>query len=133
MPHFFTIARQSGMVGWLFAILVLVPNLSMSALFGFGRKSSGGCCSPSSAHASPGKPIGKVSHYYDKLGVAIIDLKAALVKGDKVKFTRGEEEFEQVIDSMQLEHQDIEKAGKGKSVGVKVVQRVREGAEVYKM
>ena len=104
--------------------------------FGFGsktKKSSCASCKPAARSRPAGKPIGRVSHYYDKLGVAIVDLKSPLCKGDMVKFVRGEEEFEQSIDSIQLEHASIEKAGKGKSVGVKVSKKVHEGAEVYKM
>ena len=43
--------------------------------------------------------IGKVTHYYDKIGVAIVELNGTLSVGEKVKFTRGGEDlFEQAVD-----------------------------------
>lgn len=78
--------------------------------------------------------VGKVTHYFDKLSVAIVELSSALGVGDKLKFVRGGEElFEQTVDSMQVEHTKIESAKKGQSVGLKVNQEVKEGAEVYKL
>lgn len=76
------------------------------------------------------KPIGKVIHYYDKIGVAIVALQKALKVGDVVLFQRGELEFAQPIDSMQVEHASIPKAKKGDEVGIKVAQPVKEGALV---
>ncbi|OGM31070.1 hypothetical protein A2630_00185 [Candidatus Woesebacteria bacterium RIFCSPHIGHO2_01_FULL_44_10] len=78
--------------------------------------------------------VGRVSHYYDKLGVAIIDLTGALSVGDKVVFERGGEElFSETVGSIQIEHDQVESAGKGDIVGVKVNEVVKEGAEVYKL
>ena len=78
--------------------------------------------------------IGKVTHYYDKIGVAIVELDAGLAVGDKVKFIRGGEElFEQAVESIQVEHEKIEKAGKGDVVGIKAKEAMKEGAEVCKI
>lgn len=77
--------------------------------------------------------IGKVVHYYDKLGVAIIELSAPLKVGDTMKIKHGEEEFEQQVVSMQVEHATVDSAKKGESVGVKVDQPTKEGATVYKV
>jgi len=76
------------------------------------------------------KKIGKVTHYYGNIGVAIIELSAKLSAGDKVKFGDGEGEFEQTIESMQIDHKDIPSAKKGDMIGVKVDEKVSEGAEV---
>lgn len=77
-------------------------------------------------------PIGKVVHYYDKLGVAIIDLASGGLKvGDEVKFKRGDEEFSQKVESLQVEHQDVEKVKKGDSFGVKVDKPTKVGTQVY--
>lgn len=78
--------------------------------------------------------IGKVTHFYDKIGVAIIELTSDLASGDKIKFERGGEElFEQVVDSIQIEHNKLDSAKKGDVVGLKVSETVKEGAEVYKL
>jgi len=76
------------------------------------------------------KPVGKVTHYYGKSEVAIIELAAPLKVGDKIKFEGHGSDFEQTVDSMQIEHQDVEQAKKGDVIGVKVGNKVREGAMV---
>lgn len=77
-------------------------------------------------------PVGKVVHYYDKLGVAIIDLnKGGLKVGDEVKFKRGEEEFTQKVESLQVDHKEVDSVKKGDSFGVKVDQPTKVGTEVY--
>lgn len=78
------------------------------------------------------KPVGKVVHYYDKLGVAIVDLDSGGLKvGDQVKFKRGDEEFTQAVDSLQVEHQAVDVVKKGDSFGLKVSQATKPGTEVY--
>lgn len=76
--------------------------------------------------------VGKVVHYFNKAGVAIIELSAPLAVGDVIKFRKGDEEFEIAVDSMEVEHEKVEKGEKGDSVGVKVPQKAKEGAEVVK-
>ena len=78
--------------------------------------------------------IGSVSHYYDKIGVAVVELTADLTVGDKIKFVRGGEDlFEQAVDSIQMEHDKVDSAKKGQGVGLKVDQVIKDGAEVYKV
>jgi len=78
--------------------------------------------------------IGKISHYYDKIGVAVIDVFKKLSVGDKIKFVRkGEDLFEQEVDSIEYEHKKIDSAKKGDSVGLKVAQPLKPGVEVYKV
>ena len=78
--------------------------------------------------------IGKVTHYYDKIGVAVVELTASLGKGDKIMFERGGEElFEQTVDSIQVEHEKKDSARKGDTIGLKIDAQVKEGAEVYKV
>ena len=78
--------------------------------------------------------VGKVTHYYDKIGVAVVKLDGALAVGDKIKFVRGGEDiFEQSVESIQIEHEKKDSAVKGEIVGLKVEQDVKEGAEVYKI
>lgn len=78
------------------------------------------------------KSIGKVVHFYDKLGVSIIDLSSGGLKvGDEIKFKRGEEEFNQKIESLQVEHESVDSVKKGDSFGVKVDKPTKPGTEVY--
>jgi putative protease len=79
------------------------------------------------------KLIGKIAHYFNKIGVAVVDLQGVLSIGDEIIIERkGGEEFTQKVKSMQIEHEKVEKAGKGQSVGLKTEQIVREGDLVYK-
>ena len=75
-----------------------------------------------------GKEIGKVTHWYDKIGVAVVNLKGALKVGDKVKVKRGDEEYEDTVASMQLDHKDISSAKKGDDAAIKLSQKAKEGS-----
>ena len=78
--------------------------------------------------------IGKVTHFYDKIGVAVVELSANLKKGDTIKFERGGEElFEQEVGSIQIEHEKKDSAKKGETIGLKTDEEVKEGAEVFKV
>jgi hypothetical protein len=74
---------------------------------------------------------GKVIHFYDKILVAVIKLEKALKVGDKVKFMHGEKEFEQTIESMQLEHVQVQAGKKGQEIAVKVDKKTSSGTLVY--
>lgn len=78
------------------------------------------------------KQIGKVIHFYDKIGVAAIDLTAALKVGDTITIGEGDDAFEQKVESMQIEHDKVEKAKKGDSIGIKVDQSITGKAKVFK-
>ena len=80
-----------------------------------------------------GKLIGEVTHYFGKIGVAVLKLSDTLRVGDTIKITDGEVEFTQPVDSMQIEHQNVQEAKSGELVGLKVSQKVKEGYKVYKM
>lgn len=78
------------------------------------------------------KQMGKVVHYYDKLGVAIVDLGSGSLKvGDEVKFKRGDEEFAQKIESLQVDHVNVDSVKKGDSFGLKVDKPTKVGTEVF--
>lgn len=76
--------------------------------------------------------VGKITHFYSKISVAVIQLTAPLSVGDTILIKGDTTNFEQTIDSMQIEHQNIQKAEAGKAVGLKVKDRVRPGDTVYK-
>lgn len=78
--------------------------------------------------------IGHVSHYFSDISVGIIEVtNTPLQVGDKVRIRGQTTDFVQKISSMQFQHQPVEKAELGKSVGIKVEQRVREHDKVYKV
>ncbi len=77
--------------------------------------------------------IGKVTHYYPKISVAVIELKAPLSIGERILIRGATTNFEQVVESMQIEHKDVQKAEAGQSVGIKVKEKVRENDRVYRL
>jgi translation initiation factor IF-2 len=80
------------------------------------------------------KLIGKITHYFGKIGVAVIEItEGELKSGDMIHLKGGDRDFDQKVDSMQVEHQAVEMAKQGESVGLKVDNPVREGDEVFKV
>jgi putative protease len=77
--------------------------------------------------------IGIVVKYFSKIGVAAIRLDGNLEVGDTIHIQGHTTDFNQKIDSMQLENQTIKKAGPGDDIGIKVTDRVREHDAVYKV
>lgn len=80
-----------------------------------------------------GKLIGKITHYFGKIEVAVIELSDTLKVGDTIRIVGGEADFTQNVDSMEIEHQKMEEAKAGESVGLRVDQKVKEGYSVYKV
>jgi len=79
------------------------------------------------------KRIGKVTHYFNNAMVAVIKLEGGVAVGDTIKVKRGEDEFEQKVESMQINHENIEKGKKGEEIAIKLDQPTKEGAEIYKI
>jgi putative protease len=79
------------------------------------------------------KPIGKIAHYFTKISVAVIDLSDELKVGDRISIEGATSNFEQAVNSMQIEHDDVRSATAGQSVGMKIDQRVRQGDLVFKI
>ena len=77
------------------------------------------------------KPIGAVTHFYGDLNVAIVKFKQAANVGVRLRFKGATTDFEDTVKSMQYDHKPIDVAPKGKEVGIKVKNKVREGDEVY--
>jgi len=80
-----------------------------------------------------GQLIGKITHYFGKIGVAVIELSGDLKVGDQIKIVGGDTDFTQNVDSMEIEHKKVNEAKAGESVGLKVNQKVKEGYKVYKV
>jgi translation initiation factor IF-2 len=77
------------------------------------------------------KVIGEVTHYFSNINVAVVKLSVSIKKGTKVSFEGTTTNFEQALDSMQIDRKDVDEAKKGQSIGVKVSDRVREGDKVF--
>ena len=80
-----------------------------------------------------GKEVGKVDHYYTKIGVGVIRLSGTLKIGDKIRIKGATTDFKQSVESMQIEKDKIEEGKKGQSIGLKVKEHVRANDVVYKL
>ena len=81
-----------------------------------------------------GKLIGTISHYFSNIEVGVINLSAPLKQGDEIRIVGGQStDFNQTVDSMQVDHQEVRSAKKGDDVALKVSEKVREGYKVYKV
>ena len=79
------------------------------------------------------KEVGRVSHFYTKINVAVMELTSSLSVGDRILIKGPTTNFEQTVSSMQIEHENIMVAKAGQSIGMKVEERVRENDTVYKI
>ena len=79
------------------------------------------------------KEIGKVTHFFDKISVAIIEITDVLVVGDEIHIKGKETDFTQKVSSMQIEREPIDKAKAGDAIGLKVEELVREKDVVFKI
>ncbi len=96
-----------------------------------GRRSKNKKAKGSAVKIKSPQPWGVVTHYYGKIGVAIVKLNSDLAKGSNVSIVGATTNFVQTIDAMQMDHQEIDVAKKGREIGVKVKNRVREGDELF--
>jgi putative protease len=80
-----------------------------------------------------GKLVGEVNHFYNRIGVAVVDLVDILQIGDQVHFFGRSTDFRQEVGSMQIEHEPITEARKGQEIAMKVERRVRNHDKVYKL
>jgi|YelNatPaOPRAMG01_1025707.scaffolds.fasta_scaffold13703_10 putative protease len=79
------------------------------------------------------KLVGTITHFFDKISVAVVELCADLKEGDKIAIEGPQTAFEQVVKSMQIEHAPVKLAKKGQSIGLKVEQPVRVKDQVFKI
>jgi translation elongation factor EF-1alpha len=77
------------------------------------------------------RPIGQVTDYFSKVGVAAIDLSDRLTVGQRVHIRGHTTDLTATVDSMQIEHEQVAEAGPGASIGIKVSDKVRPGDMVY--
>jgi len=76
------------------------------------------------------KEIGKIIHFYDHISVGVIKLDNTLKVGDKIHIKGAHDDFEQKVDSMQLEHKQIKSGKKGQEVAIKVDSTVHKNDKI---
>lgn len=98
------------------------------------KKAAKKTLSRKAAFASPvtGKPIGNVTHFFTEISVAIVVFKQNVPAGTMLHFRGATTDFKQPAKSMQFDHAPVAVAKKGKQIGIKVKNRVREGDAVHK-
>jgi len=79
------------------------------------------------------KLVGRVTHYFPKIGVGVVELVDELKVGDVISIEGVTTNFQQVVESMQIEHQNVQVAKAGDAIGLKVKERVREKDQVFKL
>ena len=77
------------------------------------------------------KEIGKVFSYYSHVNVAAINLTDGLKVGDTIAIKGHTTNFQQKVDSMQINRQEIQEAKAGDEIGVKVSEKVRPNDKVF--
>ena len=77
------------------------------------------------------KEIGSIITYFSHIEVAAIKLKGALKVGDEIHIKGHTTDFTQIVDSIQIDRKEVEKAKKGDEIGIKVVDKVRDSDSVY--
>ncbi|MDD1664709.1 MAG: hypothetical protein LUQ32_05090 [Methanomicrobiales archaeon] len=78
------------------------------------------------------KPVGKVTHYFPRIGVAVVALSDDLKLGEEIRFTGAQTDFTQKVASMQIEHKMIANAIRGQEIGLKVDKDVKVGDRILK-
>jgi putative protease len=76
--------------------------------------------------------VGIITHFFSKINVAVVDLTESLTIGETIFIKGPKTDFEQTVESMQIEHKNIENAKAGESIGLKLLQRAREKDTIYK-
>jgi putative protease len=78
------------------------------------------------------KLIGKITHYFSKIGVAVVELSDDIRVGDRIRIEGATTSFEQVVESMEIDNAKVERATQGQAIGLKVTGKVRPHDLVYK-
>ncbi len=77
--------------------------------------------------------IGHVTHFYNRIRVAVLELTSELKVGDVVRFLGRTTDFTQGVESLEIEHRKVESVGPGQEVALKVIDRVRRGDAILKV
>ena len=77
--------------------------------------------------------VGKVTHYFDKICVAVLEMTGDLKVGDRICILGRITDFEQPVGSMEIDHQPVSSVGAGQEVALKVIEPVRPGDSIYRV
>ncbi len=86
-----------------------------------------------SADTGPGQEIGRVEDYFAKVGVIAFRAGRAIEVGDRIRVEGHTTGFNQKVKSIQIDHETVERARRGASIGIKVGKRCRRGDRIYKI
>ena len=75
--------------------------------------------------------VGKITHYYSNISVAIVEVSDPISVGDTLHIQGATSDFEQEVGSMQIEHEEVQTAESGQVIGLKVDEKVRDGDKVF--
>ena len=78
-----------------------------------------------------GKQVGEITHFFGKIGVAVVKASDTIKAGDAIVISGHGQEFEQVVDSLEVEHKQVPEIKTGEEAGMKVAQPIKEGYTVY--
>ncbi len=81
----------------------------------------------------PEEKVGQVIKFFAKPSVAAIEVTDTIKVGDKLHFKGHTTDFEQVVESIQIDNKPVETASSGDKIGIKVAERVREKDEVFRV
>jgi len=79
------------------------------------------------------KPIGKVTHFYNQINVAIVKFNKNVKVGVELHYRGATTDFKETVKSMQFDHEAVAVAKKNKQIGIKVKKRVRDGDLVFEV
>ena len=77
------------------------------------------------------KEIGKITHFFEKIGVEVIELAGDLKVGDTISVKGATTDFNQLVDSMQIEHKSVAHAKKGSAICLRIKEKVRPNDKVF--
>jgi putative protease len=77
--------------------------------------------------------IGEITHFYNRISVAVLSLTGSLEVGDQIHFLGHTTDFVQNVTSMEIDHKKVSSVGPGDDVALKVVEPVRNGDAIYKL
>ena len=77
--------------------------------------------------------VGEVTHFYNRICVAVLDVKNTIRVGDQIHILGHSTDYQQKVKSLQIEHEQIQEAGPGMEVALKVERLAHRGDKVYKL